>query len=95
MAVKDMGVHYRDDAGRPVLIDVEAVAVHPGFRADAVMKRLVFADPALAQTPLDARFFRRGARHCDLVGGERRAALRDRHPGPVRRPTSRLDRRRP
>ncbi len=57
-AVKDMRVHYRDGAGQPVLIDVEAVAVHPGFRADALTRRVVSVDLALVQTrtPLDARF---------------------------------------
>jgi hypothetical protein len=57
-AVKDMRVHYRDGAGQPVLIDVEAVAVHPGFRADALTKRVVSLDLALVrtQTPLDPRF---------------------------------------
>lgn len=67
-AVKDMRVHYRDDGGRPVLIDVEAVAVHPGFRADAVTKRVVSIDLALVrtQTPLDARF---SAAELDESGG--------------------------
>jgi hypothetical protein len=57
-AVKDMRVHYRDDSGQPVLIDVESVAVHPGFRADALTKRVVSIDLALIQTktPLEARF---------------------------------------
>lgn len=57
-AVNDMRVHYRDDAGQPVLVDVQAVAVHPGFRADALTKRVVSIDLALVQTqtPLDGRF---------------------------------------
>ncbi|MGO8798544.1 MAG: S1 family peptidase [Roseiarcus sp.] len=56
--IKDMRVHYRDDAGRPILLDVEAVAVHPGYRADALTRRVVSIDLALVrtQTPLDSRF---------------------------------------
>lgn len=56
--IGNMRIHYRDDAGRPVLIDVEAVAVHPSYRADAVARRVVSIDLALVrtQTPLDARF---------------------------------------
>jgi hypothetical protein len=57
-AIKDMRIHYRDAAGRPVMIEVDAVAIHPGFRADALTRRVVSIDLALveAQTPLDARF---------------------------------------
>ncbi len=56
--IRDMRIHYRDDAGQPVLIDVEAVAVHPSYRADAVTRRVVSIDLALVRTrtPLDARF---------------------------------------
>ena len=56
--IRDMRIHYRDDAGQPVLIDVEAVAVHPSYRADAVARRVVSIDLALvrAKAPLDARF---------------------------------------
>ena len=57
-AIGDMRVHYRDDAGQPVLIEVDAVAVHPGYRADAAARRVVSIDLALVatRTPLDARF---------------------------------------
>ncbi len=56
--IRDMRIHYRDDAGQPVLIDVEAVAVHPTYRADAVARRVVSIDLALLRTqaPLDERF---------------------------------------
>ena len=39
-------------------VEVAAVAIHPGFRADALTKRAVSIDLALIQTqaPLDARF---------------------------------------
>jgi len=55
---KDMRIHYRDGAGQPVLVEVEAVATHPGFRSDALARRAVSIDLALVrtQTPLDARF---------------------------------------
>ncbi len=49
-AVKDLRVRYRDGAGQLVLIDVEAVAVHPGLRADALTKRVVSIDLGLVQT---------------------------------------------
>jgi V8-like Glu-specific endopeptidase len=57
-AIKDMRIFYLDDAGRPVIAELQAVAVHPGFRADALTKRAVSIDLALIQTqaPLDARF---------------------------------------
>jgi len=57
-AIGDMRVHYRDNAGQPVLIEIEAVAVHPEYRADAVARRVVSIDLALVRvrTPLDARF---------------------------------------
>jgi secreted trypsin-like serine protease len=57
-AIGDMRVHYRDDAGRPVIVEVQAVAVHPGFRANTLNKRVLSDDLALVRTqaPLDARF---------------------------------------
>ena len=57
-AIGDMRVHYRDDAGRPVLIEVDAIAVHPGYRADAAARRVVSIDLALVRTrtPIDPRF---------------------------------------
>ena len=57
-AIKNMRIHYRDDAGRPILLEVAATAVHPGFHADAIAKRLVSIDLALIETqaPLDDRF---------------------------------------
>jgi len=57
VALRDMRIHYRGDDGSPVLIEVESVAVHPGFRADALVKHLASIDLALVRTaPLDARF---------------------------------------
>ena len=55
---KNMAVHYREDSGSPVMVEVEAVAVHPGYHADAVTKRVVSIDLALVKTktPLDSRF---------------------------------------
>jgi hypothetical protein len=57
-AIQDMRVHYRDEGGRPVIVEVEEVAIHPGFRSDALTKRTVSIDLALVRTktPLDARF---------------------------------------
>lgn len=54
----DMLVHYRDGAGAPILIAVEAVAAHPLYRADAVRRRVVSIDLALIETrtPLPAPF---------------------------------------
>jgi Trypsin len=57
-ATKDLRIFYRDGAGSPVIVEAKAVAVHPGFRADARKQRVVSIDLALiqTQTPLDARF---------------------------------------
>ena len=46
---KNMPIHYRDDSGSPVMVAVEAVAVHPGYRADAPTKRVVSIDLALIE----------------------------------------------
>jgi Trypsin len=56
--IKDMRVYYKDEAGRAAIVDVQAVAIHPGFRADALTSRAVSIDLALVQTrtPLDAHF---------------------------------------
>jgi secreted trypsin-like serine protease len=55
---RDMAVLYRDETGAPMLSPVQAVAVHPLYRTDAVARRVVSIDLALVetQTPLDARF---------------------------------------
>jgi Trypsin len=57
-AVRDMAVHYRDAAGAPVVIPVEAAVVHPLYRPDAIAARAVSIDAALIRTarPLDPRF---------------------------------------
>jgi len=57
-SVGDMAVHYRDAAGAPVVIPVEAAVAHPGYRPDAIRARVQSIDVALVRTtrPLDARF---------------------------------------
>ena len=56
--VQDMAVHYRDESGQPVLIPVQAVAAHPLYRVDAIVKRVASIDLGLVETatPLPARF---------------------------------------
>ena len=56
--VQDMAVHYRDTNGQPVLVPVQAVAVHPLYRADAIVKRVASIDLGLVETasPLPGRF---------------------------------------
>jgi hypothetical protein len=57
-AIRDMRVYYRDGSGASQFVEVAAVAIHPGFRADALTRRAVSIDLALVQTrtPLGARF---------------------------------------
>ncbi len=43
-------IHFRDAAGKPVLMEVARVARHPGFRADAVAARAKSIDLALIET---------------------------------------------
>ncbi len=55
-AIKDTRIHYRDDAGRPVIVEIQATsAVHPGYRADALTKRIASIDLALVETQGAAR----------------------------------------
>jgi hypothetical protein len=56
--LSDMAVHYRDPTGNAVIVPIEAVVTHPGYRADAIEKRLESIDVALIRTtrPLDPRF---------------------------------------
>lgn len=51
-------VHFRDEAGKPVLLDVAARAVHPGYDPDAIRGRTRSIDLALLRSrePLPARF---------------------------------------
>ncbi|WP_128560766.1 S1 family peptidase [Methylobacterium crusticola] len=51
-------VHFRDEAGEPVLLAVAAAAVHPGYDAGAIAGRRRSVDLALVRTaaPLPARF---------------------------------------
>jgi secreted trypsin-like serine protease len=57
-APKDMRIHFRDESGQPVLMDIEASAVHPLYRAEAQKTRERSIDLALLRTalPLPARF---------------------------------------
>jgi hypothetical protein len=52
-------VHFRDEAGSPVLLSVADVAIDPGYRVDAVRKRLRSIDLALVHLPaaLPDRFY--------------------------------------
>ena len=54
----NMRVHFRDSSGKPVLIEVADVAVHPGFRPDAQKTRERTVDLALVRgnRPLPAPF---------------------------------------
>lgn len=63
-------VHFRDAAGQPVLIPPVSVAVHPGYRADAVKTRARSIDLALVRvpSPLPSRF-----RPATLSGADPRA----------------------
>ena len=54
----DIRVHYEGEDGRPVLLPIEAVRRHPGYRADAVAKRERSIDLAVLTLtePLPERF---------------------------------------
>ena len=56
--LRDMAVHYRDAAGAPVVIPVDAAISHPLYRADAIKARVESIDLALIRTarPLAPRF---------------------------------------
>ena len=51
-------VHYKDEAGQPVLVPLSGRAVHPGYDAGAIAGRRRSIDLALLRTasPLPARF---------------------------------------
>ncbi|GJE19327.1 S1 family peptidase [Methylobacterium marchantiae] len=51
-------VHFRDEAGQPVLLDLASRAIHPGYDAGAIAGRRRSIDLALVRTatPLPARF---------------------------------------
>ncbi|WP_410824701.1 trypsin-like serine protease, partial [Methylobacterium oryzisoli] len=51
-------VHFRDEAGAPVLVPLAGVNVHPGYDAGAISGRRRSIDLALLRvaTPLPARF---------------------------------------
>ena len=54
----DMRGFYRDAGQKPIFVDVEAVVVHPEYRADAVARRIVSIDLALVRlaSPLPSGF---------------------------------------
>ncbi len=49
----DLRIHYRDEAGKPVLLPVADVVRHPGYRADAVKARERSVDLAVVRLPVD------------------------------------------
>lgn len=57
-SIDDTRVHFREAQGRPVLLEISAIAINPGFRADAARRRLLSIDLALVRLaePLPARF---------------------------------------
>ncbi len=57
-AARDMRVHFKDAAGAPVFFEVAEVMRHPGYRADALTRRVVSVDMALVRTvaPLPVDF---------------------------------------
>lgn len=57
-APADMRVHFRDESGQPVLMDIVAGAAHPLYRADAQKTRQRSIDLALLRTalPLPSHF---------------------------------------
>ncbi|AYO84040.1 S1 family peptidase [Methylobacterium brachiatum] len=57
-AGREHRVHFRDDAGAPVLIEVSGRAMHPGYDAGAASGRRKSIDLALLRTatPLPSRF---------------------------------------
>lgn len=64
-------VHYRDEAGAPVLLGVAARAVHPGYDAGAIAGRRRSIDLALLRTeaPLPARFAPAGLTEAPVAAG--------------------------
>lgn len=50
---QDTRIHFRDTSGRPVLIEVSRVSVHPDYRADAVRSRTRSIDLALVLASVD------------------------------------------
>ncbi|MGX5773495.1 trypsin-like serine protease [Methylorubrum zatmanii] len=56
--VAENRIHYRDEAGRPVLAEVAARHLHPAYDGDAIRGRTRSIDLALLRTrdPLPARF---------------------------------------
>jgi hypothetical protein len=56
--LRDMAVHYRDAAGAPIIIPVDAAIAHPLYRPDAIQARVESIDLALIRTarPLPPSF---------------------------------------
>lgn len=55
---RDIRVHFRDEAGTPVLMEPAATAIHPGYNAQAISRRERSIDLGLVRTktPLPSRF---------------------------------------
>ena len=47
----DLRIHFRDEAGKPVLLPVNDIVRNPGFRADAIKTRQRSVDLALIRLP--------------------------------------------
>jgi secreted trypsin-like serine protease len=45
----DTRIHFKDERGAPQLRDLAAIAIHPGFRADAIRARIRSIDLALVR----------------------------------------------
>jgi hypothetical protein len=54
----DTRVYFRDSQGQKILLDVASIAINPGYRPDAVRRRLVSIDLALVRLaePLPSSF---------------------------------------
>jgi secreted trypsin-like serine protease len=64
--------HYRDDLGKPVLVPVQKVTVHPGYNPGAIEKRERSIDLAVVhlKTPLPDRFEAATLRYTAPKAGE-------------------------
>ncbi|KNY21953.1 S1 family peptidase [Methylobacterium sp. ARG-1] len=72
-AGREHRVHFRDDAGAPVLVEVSGRAIHPGYDAGAASGRRKSIDLALLHTatPLPPRFAAVTLSAAPLRAGER------------------------
>ena len=77
--VRDMAVHYRDAAGAPVVIPVEAAVAHPQYRPDAIRARVeVDRHRAHSNRPAAGPPFRRRRLGVRRWAGRRRSGHPDR-----------------